>query len=339
MKKIIITAGALAAACGASAPSLAQDFYKGATIRYIVGYPTGATFDTYSRALSRHMGKHIPGRPVIVIQNMPGAGSLTATNYIANVAPKDGSVIGMPNPVNTVEPLLNPQNARFDPRKFSWIGSMNTEISTCGFWGDKVSKVDDLRNKNVVVGSTGPTSGSTLDSRVIANVLGFNFKIVTGYPGLAEARLAAQQGEVDGHCGLTVSSLKADLWEDYKKGVAKVPLQMGLNKHPDLPDVPNAFDMVKSEEDKQVLTLIFGPWTYGRPVLGPEGIPADRLKTLRSAFMATMKDPEFKTEAAKLNLEIQPLGPEEIQKTVVEIFNTPASVIERTRKILGIVVK
>lgn len=337
MKTVLLAAGTLTAAGALCAPAMAQDFYKGQTVRFIVGYPTGATFDTYSRALSRHMSKHIPGRPVIVIQNMPGAGSLTATNYIASVAPRDGSVIGMPNPVNTVEPLLNPQQARFDPRKFSWIGSMNTEISTCGFWSSKVSNVEDMRTKSVVVGSTGPTAGSTLDSRVIASVLGFNFKIVTGYPGLAEARLAAQQGEVDGHCGLTVSSIKADLWEDYKKGVAKVPLQMGLTKHPDLPDVPNAFDMVKSEEDRQVLTLIFGPWTYGRPVLGPEGIPADRLKILREAFMATFKDPEFVTEAAKLNLEIQPLGAEAVEKTVAEIFSTPPSVVERTRKILGII--
>lgn len=335
--KSAYAAGALIAAFSLSAPALGQDFYKGATVRFIVGYPTGATFDTYSRALSRHMTKHVPGRPVIVIQNMPGAGSLTATNYIANVAPKDGSVIGMPNPVNTVEPLLNPQAARFDPRKFSWIGSMNTEISTCGFWGSKVSGVEDMRSKNVIVGSTGPSSGSTLDSRIIANVLGFNFKIVTGYPGLLEARLAAQQGEVDGHCGLTVSSLKADIWDEYKKGVAKVPLQMGLTKHPDLPDVPNAFDMVKTAEDRQVLTLIFGPWSYGRPVLGPEGIPADRLKTLRAAFMATMNDADFKAEAAKLNLEIQPQGPEAIQKTVADIYDTPPAVIERTRKILGLI--
>ena len=337
--KSATTLGAIVAVFAFSTESVSQDFYKGANVRFIVGYPTGATFDTYSRLLSRHMPRHIPGRPNMIIQNMPGAGSLTATNYLANVAPKDGSVIGMPNPVNTVEPLLNPTVARFDPRKFSWIGSMNTEISTCGFWGAKVSTFEDLRTKNVVVGSTGPSAGSTLDSRLIAGVLGLNFKIVTGYPGLAEARLAAQQGEVDGHCGLTVSSLKADLWADFKKGVAKVPLQMGLKKHPDLPDVPNAFDMVKTDEDRQVLTLIFGPWTYGRPVIGPEGVPADRLAILRTAFMAAIKDPEFTKEAEKLSLEIQPLGPEEIQKTLAEIYRTPASVVERTRKILGIVVK
>ncbi len=136
--KSATTLGAIVALFALSSGAASQDFYKGATVRFIVGYPTGATFDTYSRVLSRHMPKHIPGRPNMIIQNMPGAGSLTATNYLANVAPKDGSVIGMPNPVNTVEPLLNPKVARFDPRKFSWIGSMNTEISTCGFWGSKV---------------------------------------------------------------------------------------------------------------------------------------------------------------------------------------------------------
>jgi len=329
---IVICAGAP----GAMAQTSVEDFYKGKTIRHIVGYPTGATFDTYSRALARHMGRHIPGAPNIIIQNMPGAGSLVATNYLANVAPKDGSVIGMPNPVNTVDPLLNPQQSKFDARRFAWIGSMNTEISTCGFWSGKVKTIDDLRTQEVIVGSTGPSAGSTLDSRVISSVLGFNFKIVTGYPGLAEARLAAQQGELDGHCGLVVSSLKADLWDDYKKGVFTVPVQMGLTRHPDLPDVPNAFDEVKSDQDRQVLTLIFGPWTYGRPVLAPEGIPEDRLSALRAAFSATLKDEAFLAEARKLNLEIQPLGPDAIMETITRIYETPDEVIQHTRKILGI---
>jgi tripartite-type tricarboxylate transporter receptor subunit TctC len=336
-----IFSGAFAVVICSSAPSATAQtnsamFYKGSTIRHIVGYPTGATFDTYSRSLARHMGRHIPGAPNIVIQNMPGAGSLVATNYLANAAPRDGSVIGMLNPVNTVDPLLNPQQSKFDARKFAWIGSMNTEISTCGFWSSKVKTVDDLLSKEVIVGATGPSAGSTLDSRIIASVLGLKFKIVTGYPGLTEARLAAQQGEVDGHCGLVVSSLKADLWDDYKKGSFTVPLQMGLNKHPDLPDVPNAFDLVKTEQDRQVLTLIFGPWAYGRPVLAPEGIPEDRLTVLRSAFVATLKDDAFLAEARKLNLEIQPLPPEVIRDTVARIYQTPDDVIQRTRKILGI---
>jgi tripartite-type tricarboxylate transporter receptor subunit TctC len=325
----------------APAKSVAQGevaaFYSGKTVRLIVGYPSGSTFDTYSRALSRHMRRHIPGQPNIIVQNMPGAGSLTATNYMAHVAPKDGLAIGMSNPVNTVEPLLNPQHARFDPRKFSWIGSMNSEINTCAFWGNKVSSAQDLSHKQVVVGTTGPAAGSTLFAQVLAGTMRYNFKMVPGYPGLNEVQLAALQGEVDGHCGLLVSSLKTDYWDEYKKGTIKIPLQMGVDKHPDIADVPNVFDLVKSEEDRQVLLLSFGPWKYGRPVFAPEGIPADRLSALRAAFAATMKDPEFLSDAQKIRLEIQPVGHEEVGSLLAKIYATPADVVERTRKIIGAV--
>lgn len=313
-----------------------EKFYAGNTVRIIVGYPPGSTFDTYSRTLSRHYSRHIPGEPTIIIQNMPGAGSLTATNYLANVAPKDGSVLGMPNPVNTVEPLLNPKSAKFDPRRFSWIGSMNSERSTCAFWGGKIKTLDDLGSKQAIVGSTGPSSGSTIDAKVLSSIFDFNFKIVTGYPGLNEVRLAAQQGEADGHCGLVVSSLKTDLWSDFKNGKVNVPIQMGLDKHPDLPNIPNAFDLAKTDSDRQVLLLTFGPWKYGRPLMGPAGIPQERLEALRTGFDETLKDKAFLADAKKLNLEVQPLGPEDIQTLVEEIYKTPTPVVERTRKILGI---
>jgi tripartite-type tricarboxylate transporter receptor subunit TctC len=315
----------------------AQQFYAGKTVRVVVGYTPGSTFDTYSRALIRHMPRLVPGQPSMIIQNMPGAGSLTATNYLANVAPADGTMIGMPNPVNTVDPLLNPQQSRFDPRKFAWIGSMNSETSTCAFFGGRIKTLDDVRTKKVVVGSTGPSAGSTLDARMVKGVFGFNFDIVTGYPGLPEIRLAAQTGEVDGHCGLLVSSLKVDLWDRYKKGLVSVPFQMGLEKHPELPDVPNVFEFAKSEEDRLALTLVFGPWRYGRPLMAPGATPKDRLEILRTAFMQTMKDEQFLTEAKKMNLEIQPIDAATVEKLVKQIFETPQPIVERTRKLLGIV--
>jgi len=339
MKRMIVAPSICAALAMLAAPNIAnaQNFYSGKTVRMIVGYPPGSTFDTYSRALIRHMPRHIPGQPSMIIQNMPGAGSLTATNFLANVAPTDGTVIGMPNPVNTVDPLLNPQQSRFDPRKFAWIGSMNSETSTCAFLGGRIKTLKDVQTKQAVVGSTGPSAGSTLDARMLQGVFGFNFKIITGYPGLNEIRLAAQTGEVDGHCGLLVSSLKVDLWDSFKKGVLSVPFQMGLQKHPELPDVPNVFELAKSEEDRLALTLVFGPWRYGRPVMAPGATPKDRLETLRTAFMQTMKDERFLTEAKKVNLEIQPLDAATVENLVKQVFETPKPVVERTRKLLGLV--
>ena len=328
---------AIVASTGAIAQEGPEKFYSGKTVRLVVGYPPGSTFDTYLRMLARHMGRHIPGRPTLIVQNMPGAGGLTATTNVANVAAHDGLTLAMPNPVNTTEPLLNPKVAKFDPTKFSWIGSMNTEVGTCAFWTAKVKNVADLKTTEVVLGGTGPAAGSTLDATALRELLGLKFKMVLGYPGLLEVRLSAEKGEVDGFCGLLVSSLKVDVWEQFKAGKFKVLLQTGVKKHPDLPaDIPNVFDLAPDEESRQVMRLIFAPWAFGRPLMAPAGVPEDRLEALRTAFRETLDDPEFKAEAKKANLEVQYLPPAEISRLLADIYATPAPIVERTRKILGI---
>jgi tripartite-type tricarboxylate transporter receptor subunit TctC len=320
----------------ASAQEAVQKFYAGKTVRVLVGYPPGSTFDTYARMLARHLGRHLPGGPTIIVQNMPGAGGLTATAYAANVAAPDGLTLAMLNPVNTTEPLLEPELAKFDPSRFNWIGSMNREVGTCAFWGDKVSSFDDLTTKDVMLGGTGPSAGSTLDAKALEALLGLKFRMVLGYPGLLEVRHAAEQGEVDGFCGLLVSSLKVDVWEQFKAGKFKVLLQTGLSPHPDLPrTIPNVFDLAPNEEAKQIMRLIFAPWAYGRPLMAPAGVPAERVAALRNAFRATLADQAFKDEATKANLEIQEVGPEEISQIVSDIFASPRPIVERTRVILG----
>jgi tripartite-type tricarboxylate transporter receptor subunit TctC len=271
-----------------------------------------------------------------VVQHPPGAGSLKATNYLATVAAKDGLTFGMPNPVNTIEPLIDPKNSRFDPRTFVWLGSLNSEISTCGFWAKDLRTLDDLKKREVVVGSTGPASGSTVDARVLGSLAGIKFRVVPGYPTLNDIRLAAERGETDGFCGLLVSALKTDYWEAYKSGKMAVPVQMGLAKHPELPNIPNAYEFVTKEDDRQLFQLIFGPWTYGRPLFVPPGTPPERVAALRSAVVATLKDTGFIAETGKLNLEIQPSSPETIAKLVDQILRTPEPVIERARQVLGV---
>jgi tripartite-type tricarboxylate transporter receptor subunit TctC len=337
--RICTIAAVILVASAGSFAAQAQDaasFYRGKTIQAVIGYTPGSTFELYLRLFVNHLGRHVPGNPNIVIQHMPGAGSLKATGYLATVAPKDGTVIGMPNPVNTIEPLIDPERSKFDPREFNWLGSLNSEISTCGIWAKDIKTVDDMKRRQVAVGATGPSSGSAVDAKVLSALLGLNFKVVTGYPGLTEVRLASNRGEVDGYCGLLVSSIKTDTAEDLSSGRMRVAIQMGLQKHPDLPDVPNAFDLVAKEEDRQLFRLIFGPWTYGRPLLAPPGTPKDRVEVLRAAVKATLADPQFLAETKKINMEIQPIAPEEIQKVVEEIFRTPQPVLERARTLLGV---
>ena len=329
-------AGALALASGAAHAQDAASFYRGKTLQAVVGYPPGSTFELYLRLFVQHMGRHVPGQPKIVVQHMPGAGSLKATGYLASVAAKDGTVFGMPNPVNTIEPLIDPERSKFEPRQFAWLGSLNSEISTCGIWNKAIKTVDDLKQRPVAVGATGPSSGSAVDAKVLTALHGVNFKIVTGYPGLTEVRLAANRGEVDGYCGLLVSSIKTDTADDYKSGRMTVAIQMGLKKHAELPNVPNAYDLVSKTEDRQLFQLIFGPWTYGRPLMAPPGTPADRVAALRSAVKATLDDPAFRAEAQKINLEIQPVAPDAIEKVVADIFATPQPVLERARDLLGV---
>jgi len=331
----------LALAAGVTTDATAQQdqvagFYRGRTVKAIVGYNPGSTFELYLRLFVRHFGRHVPGNPSIIVQPMPGAGSLKATAYLAGIAPKDGSVIGIINPVNTIEPLIDPADAKFDPLAFMWLGSLNSEISTCGFWNRDFRTLADLKRRQVVVGSAGPASGSTVDAHVLGALTGINFKVVTSYPGTPEVRLAAERGEVDGYCGLLVSTLKAVLWDDFKAGRFSVPVQLALHKHPDLPDIPNAYDLSTKEEDRQLFRLIFGPWTYGRPLLAPPDTPIDRVEALRAAFTATVADPQFLAEARKINMEIQPMVPGAIAKLVDEILHTPAPVVERARILLGV---
>lgn len=325
-----------AEACAQPAGDAVAQFYRGRTVSAVVGYPAGSTFELYLRMFIRFLPKHLPGNPTVIVQHMPGAGSLTATSYLAVVAPKDGSVLGMPNPVNTIEPLLDPKRTRFDPRTFSWIGSLNSEISTCSFWAKDLRTLADLGKRAVSVGSTGPASGSTTDARVLGTLLGLNIKVVTGYPILTAIKLAAERGEVDGFCGMLVSSLKTDFWEDYKAGKFSVAVQMGLAKHPELASVPNAYDTVTGEADRQLFQLIFGPWTYGRPLFAPPGVPPDRLAAMRAAFSETVKDAEFLAEAKRINMEIQPLAHDVVARHVAAILETPEPVLERARDLLGV---
>ena len=325
--------------CSLAAPTLAQEppekFYAGRALRIIVPYAPPSGFDSYARTLARHITRYIPGNPAMNVQAVPGAGGLNAVQHLINVAPRDGSVLGLILPPNTTDPLLNPEQAKFDPRTFDWIGSISSETSTCGVWSDKMKSLDDLRTQDFIMGATGPAGGTSVEARTLKAVFGYRFRLVMGYPGIADIRLAIAKGEVDGHCALSLTTLKTEVRDDYRAGKIRLVYQSGLQRHPELPDVPTAFELARTQEDLQTLKLVLAPWTYGRPVMAPPQIPRDRLEVLRKAFAATMTDADFLAESAKLNLEVRPFAPEKMTQLIGELFATPKEVVERTRRIIN----
>lgn len=313
-----------------------EQVWVGKQVRIVVGYNSPSTFDAYARLLARHFGAFVPGKPNIIVQAVPGAGGINSVNYMANVASRDGSTLALINASNVTEPLLDPGKASFDATKFGWIGSMNSENTACGFWAQDIKSVDDLKSRDIVLGATGPGAGSSLEALALQSVLGFRFRLVQGYPALADVRLAAARGEVDGHCAIMASSLRSDLRTMFRSGQMRVVIQTGIRKHPEIPEVPNSFDLTATEEQRQVLQLVFSPWAFGRPVLAPPGVASERIAALRSAFEQTMVSADFLAEAEKLQMDIMPMPGDEIEKLVAQIYATPPAVVTKTRETLGI---
>lgn len=311
-------------------------FFKDRTVRIIVGSAAGGGYDVNARALARHWPSHIPGKPTIIVQNQPGAGSLPMTNQLYANGPKDGSVIGAPlNGVPTA-PLLTPEQAKFDPRQLIWIGSTNRDTQLAYVWHTApVQSLADLLAKDVVVGATTP--GSTqVDYPVVAReILGVRFKVVSGYKGIADIHLAMEAGEVqgigaNGWLGLKVVN---GPWIAEKK--VRPIVQYGLDRHPDLTDVPTVFDIAKTEADRQALRLMAARLEYGRPFFLPPNVPPARAEALRRAFDATMKDPAFLAEAARSNLDVSPMSGVEVTRLVHEVLDTPTAVVDRLRAALA----
>jgi tripartite-type tricarboxylate transporter receptor subunit TctC len=322
----------LPAAAPAQSPA---EFYKGKNVDLYIGYSVGGGYDVYARMVARHMGKHIPGNPTIVPKNMEGAGSLRLVNWLYNVAPKDGAAFAIIGRGTAFNPILGIPGAQFEGPKFTWIGSANDEVSVCAVWHTSgVTKFDELMAKEIAVGGTGASDDTVQFPRVLNGVLGTKMKIVSGYPGGNDAVLAMERGEVHGRCGWSWSSVIATHknWLDEKK--INILLQLALEKHPDLPNVPLVTELAKTDEQRQILRLIFARQVMGRPFVAPPGIPQDRAEALRKAFMDTMKDKEFLAEAEKAGLEITPVPGEQIQKLVQDVYNTPPEIAKKAAEII-----
>ncbi len=310
-----------------------EDFYKGRTITVLIGYSPGGSYDAAGRVLARYMGRYIPGNPSLLPQNMPGAGTLNLVNYLYNVSPKDGTAFGIFARGMAMEPLIGGANAKFDATKLTWIGSAANEISLCATYATSpVKNWNDALTKEFTVAGNGSGSDPDVFANVLRNAFGVKDRLISGYPGSAEISLAMERGEIDGRCGWSWSSIKAEKSQWLAEHKLNLIVQLALEKAADLPNVPLITDLATSDRQRQILKLIFSRQTMGRPFAGPPGIPAERARALRQAFDLTMKDPEFLAEAATRGLEINPVSGADIEKLITELYQTPKDVVAEARE-------
>ncbi len=334
MRKLLLAIGALAILHTAAGAQSVADFYKGKTIRMVVGIGVGSGYDVNARLLARHLVNHIPGNPAIVVNNQPGAGSATMTAQLYNTGPFDGTVIGAAFAGMPTLPLLGPGEVRFDPVKLNWLGNTNRETHVTYVWHTSpVQSFDQVRSKELIMGAQAPGS-SQVDFPLVANALfGLKHKVITGYGSTAKINLALESGEVQGAiAALTTVRTLSSQWLAEKK--IKIITQWALRANPDLPGVPNALDLAKTDADKAALQLVMARLDIGRPFFLPPNVPADRLAALRAAFNATMKDPAYLAEAKKLKIDVDPMNAADLTAFVAQVAKTPAATVARVRKAL-----
>jgi tripartite-type tricarboxylate transporter receptor subunit TctC len=308
------------------------DFYRGKTVTVLIGVAVGGEYDLHARLVGRYLGKYIPGNPTIVPQNMTGAGGLRMANYLYEVAPKDGTSIGMIANTFPAMQAVGIGGIQFDSAKLNWIGSISPTVETMAVWKTAgVKSIDEVRTKEVVAGATGRGAITYMLPAVMNEVLGTRFKIVTGYPGGNDVNLAMERGEV-GARNNTWSSWKVTKPDWVRNKDILILVQAGP-KAKDLPDVPALEDLVKSEDERQLVNLIVSGTRLGRPLATGPGVPAERVKALRDAFDAVMKDPDFLKEAEAAKIEVDPVRGEDMQKVVEAVLATPKPVKDRAKPI------
>ena len=335
---IVITA-ALAAG-QASAQEAVAEFYKGRQITVLVGSSAGGGYDIYARLVSRHLPKHIPGNPAVVVTTMPGAGSNAAAAHLFNVAPRDGTVIGALQNSALLDALLDSllggsRRLRHDATKFIHLGSATIDHYVCIVRADApVKSFKDLLTQELLIGATQPGTSTRDFPAMLNNLTGTKIRLVSGYPGTREVTLAIEKDEVKGLCGFSWSSLNAQRPDWLKSGFIRVLVQEHDKGHPDINKmgVPLAVDFATTPENRQVMELIYSSETFGRPYMMAPGVPAERVAALRKAFMATMRDEDLLAEAQRIGIVIDPISGEELQALAEKIFATPPAVVERAKQ-------
>jgi len=312
----------------------AADFYKGRTIFVIVGYSAGGGYDLYARVLAQHMGRHIPGNPTLIPQNMPGAGSIKAANYLFSVAPKDGAVIGTFARGMASAALIG--QASFDARKFNWIGSITKDTTICVSWNTSPIKTwNDVMSKQFTAGGEGAAGDPDIFAKLYKNVFGAKIRLATGFPGTTDVTLAMQRHEVDGLCGLSWSTLKSRYGDWVKEKKVNILVQAAPKRDPELPNVPLASEFARTREQHQILDFVVASEVLARPFVAPPGIPAERKAILRKAFDETMKDPAFLADAKKTLIDVNPVNGPEVDAVVASLYATPKDVVAKAMRAIN----
>ena len=337
---MLAVAATVAAVSPAPAQNAVADFYKGKTVTMIVGSSPGGGYDTYTRLIARHMGRHVPGNPNFIVSNLPGAGGNVLANQLAAIGPKDGTVIGAPQSGVIFEPLLGSIPVKHQPEKFHYLGSANNDVYICLVRADApATTFAGAMDKEIVLAAS--NASSTADyAQILASVTGVKFRIVLGYAGSREIALAVDKGEAQGACGLAWPSISVTQSDWFTEGPVKskmrVLVQTHATGHPDLnaAGVPLASKFATTADQKAILDLFFSQSQFGRPYILPAETPVDRAEALRKAFAATMADPEFKTEAARFKLDVDTVPGETVQKVVSDVYASPPELIAKTKAAL-----
>jgi tripartite-type tricarboxylate transporter receptor subunit TctC len=350
-KRILLGTFAAATAAALLAAPLAQadevsDFFSKKQLRILIGYGAGGGYDTTTRVVGRHLAKHIPGNPTIVPQNMPGAGSMKVANYLYNAAPKDGSALGVFASSTALEPLFGNKKALFDARKFEWIGSMHQDTASLAIWnggGQGIKTLDDMlrlqkegKLKEVLFGSTSPAAITSQHPLVLKNYFGLPIKVIYGYKGTKGISLAMQKGEVVASGGMFESSVKGAFKPLVDAGNLKIIVQFGPDKAvPFFGDATRLYDRLKSEEDRQVMDVIFRQTQLARPLAAPPGAPKAIVAALRKALMDTMKDPALIADGKRIKVDFAPMSGDEAQALIEKFYATPPALVEKAKALIG----
>lgn len=332
---VALALGAALASAPASADPVA-DFYKDRNFTIVVGFTAGGGADTFARFLARHLGDYIPGKPNVIVQNMPGAGGLKSLNYIYNAEPQDGSRAILTSPSHTLAQVLGTPNIRYDMTKMHWLGTLTRDTAGCLASGRSgIKSITDATEREIIVGATGPNDTIAQHSRLLTGLLGYRLRVIPGYQGVTQVRLAMETGEVEMVCSFWASQLLGSQRDDIESGRLVPIAQMGSKPHPAFRGAPVAYDLAKSDADRQVMRAIFGTTELSWPFLMPPGAPADRVGALREAFWAAVNSPELKADAARARLIVDPMDWKESEEAFREIVEVPKEAIERARKLIS----
>jgi tripartite-type tricarboxylate transporter receptor subunit TctC len=331
-------AAALAACAIAATPAAAQsaaDFYKGKTVTILVGFGVGGGVDTFARLMMRHLGAHMPGKPSVIVQNMPGGGGFKSTNYLYNAGPKDGTYVTLMLPSNAVEPIMGNKGAKWDTFELNWLGNMTQDFGSCvASKRSGIKSITETAAKQAIVGATGPSALTAQQPYILANVFGYKLKVITGYKGTRELWNTMEKGETDIACAFWASLAMGPQKAAIESGQMVPVVQFGKKKHPVYGNTPSVFDLARNEDERKLLNFVFGLTEITRPMAAPPGVPADRLAALRDGFWAAVNSPALKADATKMKLIIDPQDWKETEKAFRDALNAPKEIVDKAKVVI-----